>query len=339
MPTAHTPPAVESPGLDVLLRPIARDDWQLFLILADEHSEKTPETWATISTSLRGGVYSPATLEEAFERLRAYLGEPPSSQRMGDRALYEVPVSGEQAQGMPFLNLGYHADVGGPPIEDLEIEDRDAPHTCHSALYRLWITREMLGGRDVVEVGSGRGSGASFVTRYYGPRSYIAVDGSRAHVAVSRELHAVPGLEFRHGLSDALPLPDESCDVVLNVESSHSYSDVEGFFAEVDRVLRPGGTFVLTDALYDKAQIFAYPEQLERHFAIERRADITANVVACMEAHGPKMYLLAQQWVPPLVAARIHLPLVPTGFSNYGALTDGPALYVSFLCRKPARRA
>ena len=44
-----------------------------------------------------------------------------------------------------------------------------------------------------------------------------------------------------------LPFPDASFDVVINVESSHCYGHVDRFFAEVARVLRPGGWFLYTD--------------------------------------------------------------------------------------------
>lgn len=49
------------------------------------------------------------------------------------------------------------------------------------------------------------------------------------------------------GDAEKLPLADASFDAVLNVESSHCYGNVETFFREAARVLRPDGRFLFAD--------------------------------------------------------------------------------------------
>jgi ubiquinone/menaquinone biosynthesis C-methylase UbiE len=54
-------------------------------------------------------------------------------------------------------------------------------------------------------------------------------------------------LTFVQGDAENLPFPDASFDIVVNVESSHTYPHFDRFAAEVRRVLRQGGRFVITD--------------------------------------------------------------------------------------------
>ncbi|WP_394849565.1 class I SAM-dependent methyltransferase [Pendulispora brunnea] len=326
-------------------------DLKKFLLVIDEFTEKTPRVWQQLATDL-GGRYSPERLERLYVSLCDHMGEPRNTTTLSMRFLYEMPLSVEDFRGFPFMNLGYHPTPDGPPIQELELTERDRKFQCNSALYRLWLKSSDITGKEVVEVGSGRGGGGSFLTRYFKPRSYTGVDGSRQQVAHCTEAyagHAHPGLRFAHGLATAIPLQDSSVDLVLNVESSHCYSDLDKFFFEVHRVLRKGGTFVLTDILYRKAQIFPYLNTLDRYFHVRGKTDITKNVLACLELHGPDQFLNYLEGMGGRVrtsqptnrdllmtSARVFLPMMDNApFANYRALsTSGEALYVSFRCER-----
>ena len=52
-------------------------------------------------------------------------------------------------------------------------------------------------------------------------------------------------LDLRTGSADALPVDDASCDVVLAFDSMDHWADVPAGLREVQRVLRPGGQFVV----------------------------------------------------------------------------------------------
>src|SRR5437879_948108 len=65
-----------------------------------------------------------------------------------------------------------------------------------------------------------------------------------------RRVHKLPGLRFIQGDAEALPVFDRSCDVVVNVEAASLYEDPARFFAEVERVLRPGGMFLFADLCF-----------------------------------------------------------------------------------------
>ena len=96
-------------------------------------------------------------------------------------------------------------------------------------------------------MGSGRGGGASYVSRYLKPRSVVGIDISKYAVRLCNSIHQYPNLSFCVGDSEKIPFESESFDVVLNVESSHCYGNIPLFLIEVKRVLKRGGFFLWAD--------------------------------------------------------------------------------------------
>ena len=47
-------------------------------------------------------------------------------------------------------------------------------------------------------------------------------------------------MEYKYGIAEELPLPDQSCDLVTVAQALHWF-DTEKFFKEVNRILKPGG--------------------------------------------------------------------------------------------------
>src|SRR5436853_1108557 len=115
-----------------------------------------------------------------------------------------------------LMNYGY-AEAGGSG-RPFDLHPRDEAERYPIALYRHVATLAPLVGRDVLEVGSGRGGGASFVARYLKPRRMIGLDFSRQAVTFSNTQHVIANLHFQKGDAEQLPFPDESFDSVINVE-------------------------------------------------------------------------------------------------------------------------
>ncbi|MGB3177124.1 MAG: class I SAM-dependent methyltransferase [Albidovulum sp.] len=166
----------------------------------------------------------------------------------GSRAklLYElIGWHFRNASDLRFMNYGFAADDLAPPVS-LRPEDK-AEHYC-SQLYHAVASQVDLSGAQVLDVGSGRGGGASYVHRYLRPKRTVGCDFAHSAIKFCENTYShIPGLEFREGNAMALPFADSSFDVVLNVESSHCYPDRPAFLREVFRVLRPGGHFLYTD--------------------------------------------------------------------------------------------
>jgi ubiquinone/menaquinone biosynthesis C-methylase UbiE len=145
-----------------------------------------------------------------------------------------------------FLNYGYEDE---PPMA-LPLASSDEPDRLPIQLYHRTATQVDLAGKKILEVSCGHGGGASYLMRTLAPASYTGLDLNTVGIEFCRRRHNLPGLDFIHGNAEDLPFPDQAFDAVLNVEAAINYRDVPRFFAEVRRVLRPGGHFLYADIRY-----------------------------------------------------------------------------------------
>lgn len=144
---------------------------------------------------------------------------------------------------MGFLNLGYSDSHDG----DIILGGDDEVNRYCIQLYHHLIGSIAVKGRDIVEIGCGRGGGCDYMARYLQPESVYGIDLTDASIDYCMSTYDVDGLSFRKGNAMDIPLEDETCDIVVNVESSHCYPSTSGFFNEVYRILRPGGYFLFSD--------------------------------------------------------------------------------------------
>ena len=199
------------------------------------------------------------------------------------------------------MNYGY-----APAVESqtLALDPADEPNRYCIQLYHFVASSIDLKGMRVLEVGSGRGGGASYIKRYLGPAAVTGVDFSANAVAFCRQQYQVEELSFREGTAEKLPFTNESFDAAVNVESSHCYGSMEAFLSEVRRVLRPGGSFLYAD-LRDRASLAEWGTQLlNSGMSIVSETDITANVLAALDADNDRKSALIRQLIPrPLIAS------------------------------------
>ncbi len=229
------------------------------------------------------------------------------------------------------MNYGYAPlDPGGAPLALVKSDEAD--RLCIQ-LYHHAAGAIDLRGRDVLEVGCGRGGGSRAISRYLGPRSVVGLDFSTNALAVCRH-HRAPGLAFAAGDAEALPFASESFDAVVNVESSHCYPSMERFLREVRRVLRPDGHFLFADL---RARDGIEPLRTElRAAGLEVRAErlITANVLAAMDQDSArKLALIRAKAGWPLRGPFQHFAGLK-GTKVYEALRSGQAKYLSFVCAR-----
>jgi ubiquinone/menaquinone biosynthesis C-methylase UbiE len=145
-----------------------------------------------------------------------------------------------------FLNYGYEED---PPVA-LPLAASDESDRFPIQLYHRTATQVDLAGKKVLEVSCGHGGGASYLMRTLHPASYTGLDLNTVGIEFCRKRHSLPGLDFVQGNAESLPFPHQSFDAVINVEAGINYQNVPRFFAEVERVLRPGGHFLYADIRY-----------------------------------------------------------------------------------------
>lgn len=108
------------------------------------------------------------------------------------------------------------------------------------------VVHEMLMGLErgrALDAGCGTGRHAGFLASE--GFDVVGVDATEAMLAVARDKH--PDVEFRQGRFESLPIEDESVDLVTSALAVCHAPDLVPVFAEFARVLRPGGTAIVSD--------------------------------------------------------------------------------------------
>ena len=106
-------------------------------------------------------------------------------------------------------------------------------------------------GEKVIDVGSGAGFDSFIAAGQVGPGGQVVgIDMTPEMLAKSRGTAAALGLahvEFREGLAESLPVADGWADVVISNGVINLCADKQSVFAEIRRVLRPGGYLQFAD--------------------------------------------------------------------------------------------
>lgn len=247
---------------------------------------------------------------------------------------YQFLADGYRQEDWTFMNYGF-GDLD-PDAPGLRLEPADEPDRYSIQLYRAVVGDVDLRGRDVLEVGSGRGGGCSYLARYLEPASVTGIDFLAKAIAFSRTRHSVPNLSFQQGDAEALPCADAAFDAVVNVESSHCYGSMDRFLSEVARVLRPGGHFLWAD-LQQRGQKEAARAQFQAAgLEMRQEADITANVLVALDRITDRMRETIRRHVPGYLRPWFEDFAGVRGTRVYEALRSGDVEYRRCTLRKPA---
>ena len=232
-------------------------------------------------------------------RAAAFAYQKPVIKRLIWRSWYQFLARRYRDGRWTFMNYGYRPPEGTPA---LTLAPEDEADRSSIQLYHLVANAVDLSGREVLEIGSGRGGGASYVARYLRPHRLVGADVSPRAVAFCRARHRVPALSFETADAERLSFEADSFDAVVNVESSHCYGNVPGFLAEVRRVLRPNGYFLYAD-FRPRSQLDAWrAELLASGMRLVEERDIMSGVLAAMDADDESKR--------DLIEANIDRPLI-----------------------------
>jgi ubiquinone/menaquinone biosynthesis C-methylase UbiE len=212
------------------------------------------------------------------------------------KPVYQTLAKQFPVESWHYMNYGYVPFDHEPA---LELDAADEMHRYPLQLYHYLALKGNVAGKEVLEVGSGRGGGSYHIATYLKPASVIGMDIAPNAVAFSNRVHQAPNLKYIAGNAESIPLPDNSVDVVINVESSHAYGSVPIFLNEVKRVLRPGGLFLITDTR-SQPGMAQLKEELEQSGMTKlSEEDITDNVVAAIGQEDAVKWKRIREAVPP----------------------------------------
>lgn len=191
------------------------------------------------------------------------------------------------------MNFGF-----SDPKVNLTLDSSDEKNRYSIQLYKHLTDSAELKDKDIVEIGSGRGGGLAFIAKSYPAKSILGIDLDKNAVAFSNNHHNFENLSFQCGNAQELPLKNDSCDVLLNVESSHRYPEMERFLSEVNRILRKGGQFLFTDFRYDYEWTHVNELFKKYSFNILAEEDITSRVVNALNSNDFRNREIISRLVP-----------------------------------------
>lgn len=229
-----------------------------------------------------------------------------------------------------FMNYGYDADGFNPVLKEKDEHERYPIHLYHHVASRI-----DLSGKTVLEVGSGRGGGASYVARYLNPSMVQGIDISETAVSLCNQFHTEDNLSFTEGNSEDIPFDDGEFDVVLNVESSHCYGDMDQFLSEIRRVLKPGGYFLWCDLRQASLK-----EELDLQFQncgldMIQKNNITPNIISALEIMSEKRKRAIGERVPFLLRNVFESYAGVKGSRVHDSFINGQLIYLSATFQKP----
>lgn len=144
-------------------------------------------------------------------------------------------------------------DLG--PVDEFHIGGRQA---TEALMEQLDLAREHA----VLDIGSGLGGAARFVAGRYGCR-VTGIDLTAEYVETARTLSEWTGLggrlRFYHGGALAMPFGDGHFDRAYMLHVGMNVPDKPALFAEVARVLKPGGAFGIYDVMRTGEGALTFP--------------------------------------------------------------------------------
>lgn len=253
--------------------------------------------------------------------------------RLNAKVTYELLAKKIPAQEWQFMNYGYVPNANEKPF-DLKLPPETQKYSLQ--MYHYLALKSDVEGKHVLEVGSGRGGGAKHVASALKPKSYVGMDLAQNAVDLANEIHNAPNLQFIQGSAEAIPLQDNTIDVLLNVESCHAYGSVDNFLSEVRRVLKPGGYLLLVDFRSVENMELLKSQLKNSGLELLEEENISQNVVNAMEAEDDVKKERIKKLVPVrwqkifgefagVVGSRLHTNLI-----------NGSRLYYRFVLRKGA---
>jgi hypothetical protein len=111
-------------------------------------------------------------------------------------------------------------------------------------LHRYFFARSLSRGLDVLDVASGEGYGTALLAQV--AKSVVGVEIDAETVKHATAAYSTSNIEFRQGDARRIPCADASFDMVVSFETLEHFYEHDQFIAEVHRVLRPGGTLIVS---------------------------------------------------------------------------------------------
>ena len=107
------------------------------------------------------------------------------------KALYWYISTVDRKKEVLFMNYGYHDSS-----EEIELHKTDEINRYSIQLYQRLAKMTEIEGKDIVEVGSGRGGGLAYITKRFNPSTALGIDLNSTAVKFGNRHYNQQGLSF-----------------------------------------------------------------------------------------------------------------------------------------------
>ncbi|MFH1827051.1 MAG: class I SAM-dependent methyltransferase [bacterium] len=228
-----------------------------------------------------------------------------------------------------LMNYGYSGN-NSMPLEG----ENDLMNKYGLQLYDHIANAVKLDGLNILEIGSGRGGGAFYISNFLNPKSYIGMDICGKAIKFCDKYYKKNNLSFMKGDALNLPFKNNHFDVVINVESSHSYQNIDKFFREVYQVLKPDGYFLFADFRYKKDFALLKNQIKNSKIKIIKEENITDNVIKALNLDNSRKVNLIKKLVPKLLYKPAQEFAGAKGSEVYNSFLNRDREYFSFILKK-----
>jgi SAM-dependent methyltransferase len=128
------------------------------------------------------------------------------------------------------------------PTDERMVPESSDRVTFWEHVYRYAFASQFVAGKRILDIACGEGYGAASLGKA-GAADVIGVDVSESACLHARKRY---GLDARQGAAEAIPLPDNSVDVIVSFETIEHVPNPGNFLDECVRVLVPGGRLVIS---------------------------------------------------------------------------------------------
>lgn len=228
-------------------------------------------------------------MEIDLQELRGYIADMYSDVALLPRGKFHFPT------GRPLLELlGYAPEL----LDKIPI---GAIESFAGVGYHFGL-EPLKEGERVLDLGSGAGTDAFFAALHVGAAgSVIGVDMTDAMLEKAQqnlELSSLSNVRFQKAYAESLPFDDESFDVVISNGVINLSPVKETVFAEIHRVLAPGGRLMfsdivtgveLPDSIRDNCALWAEciggAQESQRYLRLIEKANFTVETTSQNERY------------------------------------------------------
>lgn len=132
----------------------------------------------------------------------------------------------------------------------MKIADPEQTAVCNEI--GLMLGELPFAGARVLELGCGRAEKTRTLAESGLPKEIIALEVDTVQHARNLEITDLPGVDFRLGGAEAIPVDDERIDIVIMLKSLHHVPEplMDQALGEIARVLRPGGLAWISEPVF-----------------------------------------------------------------------------------------